>query len=72
LGDTDEDGYTIRIPVGVIPAQGAAKPLDLLECFMQNQLVTFLYHADGKEMRASTTLSGFQSQYRDLEKKNAP
>jgi hypothetical protein len=69
LSDKDDVGYLIRIPAGVIPAQGDAKPLALLDCFMQNQLVTFIYYVGGKEMRASTTLSGFQSQYRDLHKK---
>ncbi len=69
LGDKDEDGYLLRIPAGVIPEQGDAKSLDIIQCFMQNQLVTFIYYAGGTEMRASTTLSGFQSQYRDLHKK---
>lgn len=72
LGEKGEDGYLLRIPAGVIPAQGDAKPLALLDCFMQNQLVTFIYYVGGKEMRASTTLSGFQSQYRDLMKNDAP
>jgi hypothetical protein len=72
LGDKDKEGYLLRIPAGVIPAKGDEKPLDLLDCFMKHQLVTFLYQAGGKEMRASTTLSGFQEQYRDLLKKAAP
>jgi hypothetical protein len=72
LGEPEDDEYTVRVARDVIPATETAEELDLLACLLKYQLVTFNYWSDGKEARASTTLSGFQSQYRDLLKKPAP
>jgi hypothetical protein len=55
--------YQIWFPEHVVPAKGGEKELNVVECLMKYQMVAFMYWIDGKQMRASVTLSGFQEQY---------
>lgn len=55
--------YQIWFPDHVVPAKGGEQALNVVDCLMKYQMVAFMYWIDGKQMRASVTLSGFQEQY---------
>ncbi|MCH7587837.1 MAG: hypothetical protein IIC78_07365 [Chloroflexi bacterium] len=60
------DDCTARVDGGRVPPTDDYDELDLVRQFMDHRMVLFLYWVDGEEMRASTTLSGFQAQFPEV------